>query len=302
MLSRRQFLAASAALPLACALRPAFAALPSPLMIDSHVHVWKTDPRYPYAKDRKAPPQDFTAEMLLSLMAANGVARTVIVQVIHYRWDNRYLADVLRQYPDKFQGICRVNPEDPAAPEHLARLTTDEGFRGVRLSPSDKADGDWIRGSLMKPLWRQAADLKVPMTILAAPSRMPDLIPWIEQNPELTVVIDHMADSPLNHPDELNKLLALARYPQVYVKIPHMWSLSQQSYPYPDAAQQVKQVFDAFGAQRLMWGTDWPICLNKLSYAQAVALYRDHLAWLTPKDREQILYKTVQQIWPFGIV
>ncbi|HDG1690935.1 TPA: amidohydrolase family protein [Kluyvera georgiana] len=302
MLSRRQFLAASAALPLACALRPAFAALPSPLMIDSHVHVWKTDPRYPYAKDRKAPPQDFTAEMLLSLMAANGVARTVIVQVIHYRWDNRYLADVLRQYPDKFQGICRVNPEDPAAPEHLARLTTDEGFRGVRLSPSDKADGDWIRGSLMKPLWRQAADLKVPMTILAAPSRMPDLIPWIEQNPELTVVIDHMADSPLNHPDELNKLLALARYPQVYVKISHMWSLSQQSYPYPDAAQQVKQVFDAFGAQRLMWGTDWPICLNKLSYAQAVALYRDHLAWLTPKDREQILYKTVQQIWPFGIV
>lgn len=302
MLSRRQFLAASAALPLACALRPAFAALPSPLMIDSHVHVWKTDPRYPYAKDRKAPPQDFTAEMLLSLMAANGVARTVIVQVIHYRWDNRYLADVLRQYPDKFQGICRVNPEDPAAPENLARLTTDEGFRGVRLSPSDKADGDWIRGSLMKPLWRQAADLKVPMTILAAPSRMPDLIPWIEQNPELTVVIDHMADSPLNHPDELNKLLALARYPQVYVKISHMWSLSQQSYPYPDAAQQVKQVFDAFGAQRLMWGTDWPICLNKLSYAQAVALYRDHLAWLTPKDREQILYKTVQQIWPFGIV
>ena len=302
MLSRRQFLAASAALPLACALRPAFAALPSPLMIDSHVHVWKTDPRYPYAKDRKAPPQDFTAEMLLSLMAANGVARTVIVQVIHYRWDNRYLADVLRQYPDKFQGICRVNPEDPAAPEHLARLTTDEGFRGVRLSPSDKADGDWIRGSLMKPLWRQAADLKVPMTILAAPSRMPDLIPWIEQNPELTVVIDHMADSPLNHPDELNKLLALARYPQVYVKISHMWSLSQQSYPYPDAAQQVKQVVDAFGAQRLMWGTDWPICLNKLSYAQAVALYRDHLAWLTPKDREQILYKTVQQIWPFGIV
>lgn len=302
MLSRRQFLAASAALPLACALRPAFAALPSPLMIDSHVHVWKTDPRYPYAKDRKAPPQDFTAEMLLSLMAANGVARTVIVQVIHYRWDNRYLADVLRQYPDKFQGICRVNPEDPAAPEHLARLTTDEGFRGVRLSPSDKADGDWIRGSLMKPLWRQAADLKVPMTILAAPSRMPDLIPWIEQNPELTVVIDHMADSPLNHPDELNNLLALARYPQVYVKISHMWSLSQQSYPYPDAAQQVKQVFDAFGAQRLMWGTDWPICLNKLSYAQAVALYRDHLAWLTPKDREQILYKTVQQIWPFGIV
>lgn len=301
MLSRRHFLAASAALPLACALRPAFAALPSPRMIDSHVHVWKTDPHYPYAKDRKAPPQDFTAEMLLSLMAANGVARTVIVQVIHYRWDNRYLADVLRQYPDKFQGICRVNPEDPAASEHLARLTHEDGFRGVRLSPSGKGDGDWIRGPLMKPLWRQAADLKVPMTILAPPSRMPDLIPWIEQNPNLTVVIDHMADSPLHQPEELHKLLALARYPHVYVKISHMWSLSQQAYPYPDAAQQVKQVFDAFGPQRLMWGTDWPICLDKLSYAEAVALYRDQMTWLSPQDHQQILYKTVQDIWPFGI-
>jgi L-fuconolactonase len=302
MLTRRRFLAAAAAAPLAQSMSlPAWAAPSGPLMIDSHVHVWKTDPKYPYAKDRKAPPQDFTAEMLLDLMQANGVSRTVIVQVIHYRWDNSYLADVLRQYPREFMGICRVNPEDPAAPDHLSRLTLEQGFRGVRLSPSDKADGDWIRGPLMPPLWRRAAELKVPMTVLAPASRMPDLIPLIEQNPDLTVVIDHMADSPLNEPEQLAKLLALARYPRVFVKISHMWSLSSQAYPYADAAEQVKKVYAAFGAKRLMWGTDWPICLDKLSYAQAVALYRDHLDWMPAADRQQILSRTVQEIWPFGL-
>jgi predicted TIM-barrel fold metal-dependent hydrolase len=50
-----------------------------------------------------------------------------------------------------------------------------------------------------------------------------------------------------------------------------------------------------------MWGTDWPISLRDLTYAQAVALFRDHLGFLSPEDRQQILYKTVQRVWPFGI-
>ena len=73
--------------------------------------------------------------MLIALMQANSVARTVIIQVIHYRWDNSYLADVLRRYPELFHGVCRVNPEDPAAPDQLTRLTEEQGFRGVRFEP-----------------------------------------------------------------------------------------------------------------------------------------------------------------------
>ena len=53
-------------------------------------------------------------------MRANGVARTVIIQVIHYKWDNSFLASVLKRYPTLFHGVCRVNPEDPAAPDELS--------------------------------------------------------------------------------------------------------------------------------------------------------------------------------------
>jgi L-fuconolactonase len=137
------------------------------------------------------------------------------------------------------------------------------------------------------------------MTILAPVTRMPDLIPLLDQNPEMTVVIDHMADCPLHQPAKFALFTYLARYPRVFVKISHMWSLSNDPYPYADKAARVRQLNIAFGRARLMWGTDWPICLKQLSYPRAVALCRNHLDFLAPADRDQILHKTVQKIWSF---
>ena len=303
MVNRRQFIARSAAALAALPAHPLLAEAPaaaSPLMIDSHVHVFERNPRFPFAPGAHVPPDDAPPELLLQLMAASGVARTVLIQVIHYRWDNRYLLDVLRRYPGKFHGVCRVNPEDPAAPDHLSQHT-QEGFRGVRLSPAATADGDWIRSPLMRPLWRRCGDLKVSMTILAPVTRMPDLVPLIEANPELTVVIDHMADCPLDRPDLLKLLLDLARFPRVFVKITDLWLLSREPYPYLDAQQQVRRLYDAFGPHRLLWATNWPVSLKQLPYAKIVELYRDHMHFFNADDRSQIFSANVQRIWPFGL-
>jgi predicted TIM-barrel fold metal-dependent hydrolase len=269
-------------------------------IIDPHVHVWKSDPRYPWAKETTKPPEkDATPEMLLQLMRANGVERTVIIQVIYYRWDNSYLADVLKQYPQHFQGVARVNPENPGAPDDLSRLVEQQGFRGVRLSPGAGAAGNWITGALMPPLWKRCHDLKVPMTILAPVTRMPDVQPLIDRFPDLTVVIDHMADSPLDQPEQLNKLIALKRYPKVFVKVSHTWSLSKQPYPYPDSQAQVRRLYDAFGPQRLMWGTDWPLVENHCGYGKALALVRDEMKFLNAEDKSWMLSRTVERVWPF---
>jgi L-fuconolactonase len=294
MWTRRRFVAASAAAAIAAR---GFAQVRTVPFLDSHVHVWKQDAAFPFAAGAKVPAEDATAEMLLELMRANDVARTVLIQVIHYRWDNRYLADVLKRYPREFQGVCRVNPEDPGAPDELKRLTEEHGFRGVRLSPATGTAGDWIRGPLMGPLWRRCAELKVPMTLLIPVTRLPELHSLIDANPELQVVIDHMADSPLDQPEKLELLLGLAKYPKVFVKISHMWSLSKEAFPYPDAAAQVKRLYEAFGAKRLMAGTDWPIVPQMVSYAERVELYRRHLDFLTDAERVQILSGTVRQVW-----
>src|ERR1039458_7662418 len=114
----------------------------------------------------------------------------------------------------------------------------------------------------MVPLWRRCAELKVPMTILTPVTRLPDLVPLIEANPALKVVIDHMADCPLDRPERLKLLLDLARYPSVFVKISGLWTQSRQAYPYMDAQEQLKRVYSQFGARRLMWPPTGPFPCN----------------------------------------
>ena len=268
-------------------------------ILDPHVHVWKHDPEYPFAEGAHVPERDAAPETLLDLMKANGVSKTVIIQVIHYRYDNRFLADVLKRYAGTFQGVCRVDPLDPAAPDHLSRLT-EQGFRGVRLSPAGNATGDWFRGPLMPPLWKRCHDLKVPMTVLAPIGRMPEVGVLLEKLPDLTVVIDHMADCPVDQPAELEKLIALKRFPNLFVKISHTWSLSKQPYPWKDAQEHVKRLHQAFGPQRLMWATDWPIIeQSHATYAQALTVVRDEMKFLNADDLSWMLSKTIERVWPF---
>jgi predicted TIM-barrel fold metal-dependent hydrolase len=268
-------------------------------IIDSHVHVWKHDPAFPFAQGAKVPARDASPETLLELMKANGVSKTVVIQVIHYRYDNRFLLSVLKRYPGTFQGVCRVDPLDPAAPDHLSQHTA-EGFRGVRISPAANASGDWFNGPLMPPLWKRCAELKVPMTVLASIERMPAVAAQLEKLPDLTVVIDHMADCPVDQPQELEKLIALKRYPNVFVKISHTWSLSKQPYPWLDAQEHVKRLHEAFGPERLMWATDWPIIENShATYAQALTVVRDDMKFLNDDDRRWMLSKTIERVWPF---
>ncbi|MSS73368.1 MAG: amidohydrolase [Candidatus Latescibacteria bacterium] len=270
-------------------------------ILDPHVHVYKNDPAYPWAPETRTPPQeDATPEMLLALMEANGVEKTVLVQVIHYRWDNRFVADTLRRYPDKFMGVCRVNPEDPAAPDHLRMWAEEQGLHGVRLSPGEGPEGDWFAGPLMDPLFARAASLKVPVLILTKPGRLPDLARLLERHGGLDVCVDHMADCHPDRPDQVQKLLDLARFPRVFVKISHTWSISREDYPWSDTHGMVKQVIDAFGADRCMWGTDWPVCLSRTPYAQTLRVVRDEMKFLSDADKEWVLGGTVLRLWPFN--
>lgn len=295
-MQRRHFLTASAAAGIGSSAPGATKFT----VIDPHVHVWKNDPRFPWAKETAQPPvRDFTPEMLLPLMRANGVSHTVIIQVIYYRYDNSYVADALKRYPKEFRGVARVDPLDPAAPDHLSDLIENQGFQGVRLSPAASAAGDWIEGPLMPPLWKRASVLKTSMNILTSPARLPAIAKLAAQFPDLTIVIDHMADCPLNQPDQLEKLLALERFPRIFVKISHAWLISRQPYPYPDAQEQVRKLYDKFGPRRLMWATDWPLVEERCGYAKALELVRDHMTFLNEEDKRWMLGKTVERVWKF---
>jgi predicted TIM-barrel fold metal-dependent hydrolase len=157
----------------------------------------------------------------------------------------------------------------------------------------------------MDPLFKRATDLGVPMLILTRPPRLPDLAALLERHPDLDVVIDHMADVRLDDPIGIQNLLDLARYPRVYVKVSHTWSISKQDYPWCDAQGLVERVYQAYGARRLMWGTDWPMSVRRnvaqhTTYGRTLSVVRDEMRFLTPEDREWVLGKTALRLWPFA--
>lgn len=272
---------------------------PMPL-IDSHVHVWINHPKYPWAPETTSPPsKDATVEMLLQNMDANGVEKTVLVQVIYYRWDNSYTADCLRRYPDQFEAVCRVNPHAPNAADDLSFWVSQHGFRGVRLSPSVGPEGDWIADGTTDVIWRRARELRVPMTLLTSIQRLSDIQKMAAKFDGLQVVIDHVAWPPLDQPELLPLLLALHSNPHIYLKISGMWHVSKQEYPFRDAHDTWKRIYQTFGPQRLMWGTDWPVSQSRLTYDQALSLIREELDFLTESDKEWILGRTALQLWPF---
>ena len=270
-------------------------------IIDPHVHIWTQDPAFPWPDPDNPPTGDErNAEMLLELMAINGVEKTVLVQPIHNLWDNSYVIDAVKRYPDKFTAVGRVDPQDPANADHLTAWTEEHGMHGVRLSPAVDAAGDWFTGPLMLPLFKRAEQLGVPMLILTGPGRLVDLARLLEQVPDLDVSIDHMADVHMDDAAGRKLLMEMARFPRVYVKISHTWRLSVEPYPWRDTHGLVEEVYQTFGAERIMWGTDWPVCLAQAEYSQALTLVRDEMPFFCQEDLEWVLGKTVLRLWPFG--
>ena len=114
-------------------------------IIDPHVHVWVNDPAYPWAPDNPNPPaEDATCEMLLEEMARNGTEKTVLVQVIHYKWDNRYAGDCLRKYPGPLRGRL------PRGPGESGRGRRSEPLGGgIRFQRGSAESGRGAGGRLV---------------------------------------------------------------------------------------------------------------------------------------------------------
>jgi L-fuconolactonase len=108
-----------------------------------------------------------------------------------------------------------------------------------------------------------------------------------------------MAECPFDQPQELEKLIALARFPRVFVKISHTWSISRRPYPWLDAQEYVKRLYAVYGPKRLMWGTDWPVSEKWTTYRKTLTVVRDDMKFLNEEDKRWILSKTVERVWPF---
>jgi predicted TIM-barrel fold metal-dependent hydrolase len=130
-ISRRAFLAALAAAPLAAPRSP---------VVDTHMHVWTNDVAHfpfahPYDSNFKPPPVAGTVEMLLEEMDQHAIGYAVLVQVIHYGWDNAYVAHCVKRHPQRFRAQGLIDPTDPQVASKLEYWMLEHGLTGMRFSP-----------------------------------------------------------------------------------------------------------------------------------------------------------------------
>jgi L-fuconolactonase len=172
-------------------------------VVDSHVHVWANGQEFPKPWNPVAslPNGDASVESLQDQIRKESVSAAVLVQYIGYLWDNEYVARAIAARPDIFAGVCRVDPENPAAPDTLSQLVEGRGFQGVRVSLSAPSGQDWMNGPLAHPLFKRASELRIPVVVLTNASRLPDLIELLDRNPDVDVVIDHFADCDTASPE-----------------------------------------------------------------------------------------------------
>lgn len=196
------------------------------------------------------------ADWLLETVASHGVERVIAVQPRAYGDDHAYLASVLARHGDAVIGVGYVDPLEVEPGERVARLA-GMGMRGIRLDPRGDG-GAWLPRERAAATWEAAARHGLAIELLIGMGQVPLLGPYLANWPQVTVVVEHMALYGEPRPFDNGPLLALAGHPNLAVKISALASLSDEPTPYHDVQPVARRVRDAFGAGRVLWGSDMP--------------------------------------------
>ncbi len=268
--------------------------------IDAHVHVWTDDyARFPFPGTQgqgTIEPRVFLPVDILAHANPCGVERIVLVQMSYYATDNSYMLHVIEEYPDVFTGIGIVDPTVGEPDVEMMRLQ-ERGVRGFRVSPRQSPES-WLDGEGFERMFRAGADHNLAICPLINPEALPALERQCERFSQTPVIIDHLcrigADGEIRAHD-VESLCALARFPRVMVKVSAFYALGGKQPPYDDLAPLIRQVYESFGPERLMWASDCPYQVAAPhTYENGVNLVRTRLDFLSDADRDQILGATAE--------
>jgi predicted TIM-barrel fold metal-dependent hydrolase len=268
------------------------------MIVDAQVHLWKAEsPDWPWVPGRKPQlPEPFTIEKLVAMMDEAGVDRAVIVPPSWPGDRNDYAIEAAKRYPTRFGIMGRIPVEKPQSASLLANWREQPGMLGVRLTFHraqaallEKGSADWF--------WPAAEQAGLPVMFLA-PGNSSRFAPIAERHPGLQLIIDHMnltveiAQERKIKP-AIDEVVALAKFPNISVKVSSTPTYSLESYPWRDMTEHIKRCFDAFGPQRCYWGTDITNAFNKSTYRQRITHFTQELKFLSEKDKEWVMGRAI---------
>lgn len=248
---------------------------PERLIVDAQIHIWHNeDAGHPWKPEWRTYAQrggiSPTAEELIAAMDDAGVDRAYLVPPSFTGDDNSAALDAAARYPRRFAVMGRLSLQGQPRPD-LAAWCDQPGMVGVRLTLSRGEALDWVTDGTADWFWDAAERADVPVMVYT-PERVRQLAAVAERNPGLRLIIDHAGFPMRAPPVPVDSLVAeacsLAAFPNVAVKASAFPCSIDEPYPFPTAQRCTRQLVDAFGPQRVFWGTD----LTRLpcSYADAV--------------------------------
>ena len=262
-------------------------------IIDSQVHVWGANtherPWPARAHAHRAIP--LSAGELLRDMGAAGVDGAIIVPPSWEGDRNDLAIEAARAHSDRFAIMGRFDPDAPDARELITRWKDQPGMLGLRFSfhtpilrqPFVDGRFDWV--------WAPAERAGLPVMVLVHYAYMDKMDSIAERHPGLKLVIDHLGLINGTKDEEafrdLDKLLALAKRPNVAVKSSALPCYTEDAYPYKRLHPWMRKVHDAFGSRRMFWGTD--ISRSPCSYRQNITMFTEEIPWLASEDKEWIM-------------
>ena len=257
------------------------------LIVDSQVHIWSQG-----LPGNKAHRQitSYSMEDLLSEMDEGGVDAAIIHPP---GWDpdsNQVAIDAATRFPDRLAILGNFPLDQESSRDLVNSWNSQTGMLGLRFALNQPHQSTWPTDGTMDWLWPSADGAGLPVG-LAAANFMPVVANVAEQYPNLKLIVDHMGRGSGLVDDAawetLPQLLDLAKFPNVAVKASGAPSYSSQSYPYPNIHDHLHRIYDAFGPDRMFWGTD--ITRMPCTWKECVSLFTEELSWLTEDDKELIM-------------
>jgi predicted TIM-barrel fold metal-dependent hydrolase len=270
--------------------------------IDAQVHCYERNhPGRPWVEPLAGPPE-MTGKDMVKAMDDVGIDGGLLISVFAmYRFDASYALGVRKAHPGRFALIKPVDPNDPAVAETIADWAAIDGTVAIRVMMRPEVSADAADPGLNRVL-AAAARHDLPVN-LACWGRLEQVGKLAARNPDTSLVIDHLGlQQPFTPPApphpwaDLPKLLALAPHENITVKITGACTLSHEKFPYKDIWDPVGRIFDAFGMDRCMWGTDWTRAVALLTYKEGVESFRvtDRLS---DGDRAVLMGGTLQRVY-----
>lgn len=302
-------------------------------LLDTHAHLvsddWDHYQPKPFAPEMPMPERTkytVTAEQLVAMMDANGVAMSCVVQRGHiYGYDNSYILDSAEKYPDRLHPVVILNPQDPATPgayRDMVRSGRACGFRMAQARPW-LLDTAWMSSPSAMKVWEVCAEYRTPMTLIVFNNQLSYVNPLIKviarQYPNLPIILDHGATDygmsqyeyalreeagetvTMPPPPDFgipNTIALFENVPNVNFKITEI-NMERLIKANVRPADFVRRMADSFGADRLIWGSD--IGQSMLwSYEEKVEMARSAASLLSEEEAGKFLHNNAARIYGFA--